>query len=145
MPKKALYIYVATAGIGRMGFGSWIAGEKIDRSDGDDDGTYVRLSDALEHAGKRIEEQLLRAPWLGNKLEWGTPTITSKMERGDVHVAVLAFDGFDFRACWHADEANEDRLTFTRGDTPSEALRALGETKETTLAHRAWVQEQSSR
>lgn len=143
MSKKTLYIYVATAGIGRMGFGAWLAGEKIDRSDGDDAGTFGHLSNALEHAGRRIEWQLLQAPWKADKLEWNTPKSIAKEQGRDVHVVTLTFDGFSFLARWLEDD--EAPPEDGRGDTPSEALRLLGEHREAKLAHHAWVMEQPSR
>ncbi len=145
--KKFLYVYLATAGIGRMSFGAWVGEEKIDRSDGDDDGTHVSLVDALEDAGKRIEEQLLQAPWRGNKLRWGTPTVTSLKGRGDVQAIVLTFDGRVFQTALIGDEhlhTRDDMLNYrtAEGATPSEALKALGKKMEARLAHARWVDEQ---
>lgn len=132
-----LAIYVATAGIGRMGFGAWLTGEKIDRSDDDDGGTYARLPDALEAAGERVEQALPRTSWQTAALEWNTSAVIGTKRGDDIHAVALTFSGEEFLAGWF--ERPGETVVAESGATPSEALRALGAAREAKLAHAAWV------
>lgn len=147
-----LYVYVGSAGIGRMGFGSWFGDEEINRSDGDDAGTYESLVDALEAVGIRIEALLSRAQWLGKPV---TPIPLMSAAKAKENMDVLAvritsedaYNGLEFRAEWmwcghdgYAVEAHDDPdAAVGQGDSLREALVDLGTKTQNELAHTAWV------
>lgn len=150
--KNTLYVYVGTAGIGRMQFGAWIRDEKIDRSDGDDAGTYESITDALGHAGSRYEEELRDSVWGRKKFEWPElRTPKALADNGDVRCAMVTFDGDykQFVARWMDWGPNGfepkrvgrllDDPRIGRCETISGALAELGVHTERELAHRAWV------
>lgn len=139
--KKRILVYVATAGIGRMGFGSWLGGEKIDRSDGDDEGTFSSISDALEDAGLRIERMLLANAWSGKKTSFGDVAATTKKQLSDVEVVELTCEVFDGEPRFEArllDDEEGESAPFV-GPSPSTALGLLGCHIEREAAHWAWV------
>ncbi len=148
--RQALYVYVGTAGIGRMQFGAWIRDEEIDRSDGDDAGTYESLADALGHAGSRYEEQLRDSVWGRKKFEWPELRKAKALSKhGDIRCAMVTFDHDAFVARWMDWGPNGfevkrvgrllDDPRIGRDSTISGALAELGVHTERELAHRAWV------
>lgn len=150
---RAMYIYVGTAGIGRMGFGAWLGDEAINRSDGDDAGTYESLVDALEAAAVRIEELFARQQWLGQPFEWSALLSAAEAKKNMDVLAVRVtcadhYDGLEFRAEWMAwsdegyivDAHPDPDEAVGQGTTVREALVDLGTKAQNELAHRAWVE-----
>ena len=50
----SLYVYVGTCGIGRQRFRAWLAGDRMDRQDGDDDDTHDTPGDAIQAVASRL-------------------------------------------------------------------------------------------
>lgn len=146
---QAIYIYVGTAGIGRMSFGAWLSYDKIDRSDGDDAGTYPTIEEALSAAGQKLERNIIRAAWEHTKFVAQPLPLASVVVKGDgdVFVACVRMNGDQFLArwmCWtpngfQLDEDLELPRNEVYGDTISGVLEDLGQRMSAELAHNAWV------
>ena len=134
---KTFYVYVATAGIGWMGFGAWVGDEKIDRGDGDDADTYASLRDALVAAGERLERMMYRHAWHPtNKLY----SKRRKILGSNIHLVEVTYSFNKVWAKWV--DVFEDSVGYeaVQGDSPAKVLGELGEATERMLAHRAWVE-----
>ena len=146
---KAIYIYVGTAGIGRMSFGSWLSFDEIDRADGDDDDTYPSIGAALVGAGAEVERRMIVGTWEAKTFKPpGLPPagIVTK-GHADIFVARVTWSGIRFAAEWmhwtpngyQLEDVDDSVYDQQHGDTIAEALGVLGKRATEQLSHSGWV------
>jgi hypothetical protein len=56
-------IFVASAGIGRMGFKAYHVTDNLDRQDGDDEGISDTPGEALRYLADKLDQKLIKEAW----------------------------------------------------------------------------------